>query len=814
MARFTTFPTGRDTIDAVAERWRNECLARDGSLLFEDRRLWTTEALGEFRERFTKLGGETGASFGDHLEQQLATASDDLRWLTAEILVVYALPVAKMFGATGKRQLVQQALGSIAPEAAPHWSDVERAFLEGIGHPGVRYNIARDVQILYLVDFAERLKRLPVHERPGVLEDPWALMAFADAGDPKLRGEMRHVVLHLLRPHEFERIFSGGQKRQVAEAFTSEVEQAGIELSAELDRRLLEIRQTLDQRRSPDAPPVDFYESPYQEQWRPPTTPPDDPDLDGGPRWFWVNQGQTWKAERDEGILWAPMRSKNGLKLHHWERMDELTPGDVVIHYSSAIRAVSTVTDAAARRPKPAALRSDAWEEDGRLVRARYVELQQPITLNEIPASWRTEESGGPFTSAGSVQQGYLFPLSGEFATRLVARFDELREAIDMPVPLPPATASLTDTYSAFQSAVADSGLLVPAERVRALMAALVTKPFAILAGLSGSGKTQLGLRLGEWLGTAQVDRSLVVAVRPDWTGPESLFGYEDALRPTSADGRAAWYVPPTLEFMLDASRDPEHAYLLLLDEMNLAHVERYFSDFLSGFESGEPVLPNLERSDGVWRSRPNERELIELPKNLLVIGTVNVDETTYMFSPKVLDRAFTFEMRTATEELTADLRKPAPVLGGDDPVLRSFAQATQDSSWHLEHPHPERETIARALENLHAALSSSGDEFGHRVFYEALRFAAIFAAMGERDADTAIDHITLLKVLPRIHGSRRRVEPVLQRLLRFSVDPFAPLDGDGHVPSAQGVRLPQTRAKVDRMLSSLQANQFVSFSE
>ena len=64
---------------------------------------------------------------------------------------------------------------------------------------------------------------------------------------------------------------------------------------------------------------------------------------DSEPRWFWVNQGQTWNAELAEGILWAPLLSKNGQKQHHWERMDELRPGDMVIHYSGAIRAVSRV---------------------------------------------------------------------------------------------------------------------------------------------------------------------------------------------------------------------------------------------------------------------------------------------------------------------------------------------------------------------------------------------------------------------------------------------------------------------------------------
>ncbi len=180
---------------------------------------------------------------------------------------------------------------------------------------------------------------------------------------------------------------------------------------------------------------------------------------------------------------------------------------------------------------------------------------------------------------------------------------------------------------------------------------------------MSGSGKTQLALRLGEWFGAGPHGRRfLPVAVRPDWTGPEALFGYEDALRPPK-DGRAAWYVPSPLLFLLAAAREPELPYLLLLDEMNLAHVERYFSDFLSGMETRDAILPNLAKGDdGEWRLESSTEPLIPIPANVFVIGTVNVDETTYQFSPKVLDRATTFEVRTRTDELAHDLARPIAV--------------------------------------------------------------------------------------------------------------------------------------------------------
>lgn len=226
-----------------------------------------------------------------------------------------------------------------------------------------------------------------------------------------------------------------------------------------------------------------------------------------------------------------------------------------------------------------------------------------------------------------------------EWLTTLIepATQEEYDEVANSTAPKTEPTADLAAITRNFSAALRLSGVQFGArhdEIVRSFIAALATKRLVILTGLSGSGKTQLALRFGDWLGK---DRRMVVPVRPDWTGPDYLFGYEDALR-TTESGRRPWYVPPVLAFMLKAAQDPHYPYLLVLDEMNLAHVERYFADFLSGVESGEPCLPNLEQDqDGNWVIRDGEPERIPMPDNLFVVGTVNVDETTYMFSPKVL---------------------------------------------------------------------------------------------------------------------------------------------------------------------------------
>ncbi len=245
---------------------------------------------------------------------------------------------------------------------------------------------------------------------------------------------------------------------------------------------------------------------------------------------------------------------------------------------------------------------------------------------------------------------------------------------------------------------------------------------------------------------------------------------------------------------------------------MNLAHVERYFSDFLSGIESRDRVLPNLKQGeDGEWRLALGEPDLLPLPRNLFVIGTVNVDETTYQFSPKVLDRATTFEVRTATSELRDDLRRPVAAVPGADEHLRVIADLVRRDDWSEAGP-PEVAAVAASMRTLHAELTATGDEFGLRVFFESLRLCTALSLVGVSERNSLLDHVLLLKVLPRIHGSRRRAEPVLRRLHSFALSPDAPLPSDGQPATASA--LPLSFDKIGRMLRTLEVNQFVSFTD
>lgn len=306
------------------------------------------------------------------------------------------------------------------------------------------------------------------------------------------------------------------------------------------------------------------------------------------------------------------------------------------------------------------------------------------------------------------------------------------------------STDALSNLVPAFRAACATAGLIYTEERLTAFFAALLAKPFVILAGLSGSGKTRLAQALARWLGAPYA----LVAVGPDWTSRDPLLGYPDALDPSR------YITTPTLELLHSANQQPEVPHFLILDELNLSPIERYGADLLSAMESGEAIFLG-----GV------PPETLPWPRNLFLIGTVNLDETTHPLSPKVLDRA---------SVLTFDGSSLAALLESSTPV-RPERLAGQGNAWGAALLSPraggkwqETATLIRLSETL--AAHDFG--FGLRTATEILRFCAAYDQLipppseGQgRGLDTAL----CLKILPRLHGSQRRLAPALDALLTLA---------------------------------------------
>jgi tRNA A37 threonylcarbamoyladenosine biosynthesis protein TsaE len=339
-----------------------------------------------------------------------------------------------------------------------------------------------------------------------------------------------------------------------------------------------------------------------------------------------------------------------------------------------------------------------------------------------------------------------------------------------------------------------------------------------------------------------------VVSVGADWTSNEQVLGYPDGL------DRSRYVKTKALNLILSAVDSPDLPHFLILDEMNLSHVERYFADLLSAIESDEPLhLHGDKMPDGTPGIRDGIPGELTLPPNLFIIGTVNVDETTYMFSPKVLDRANVLEFRVSETDLDAFLGAPLAVNfqeidgKGADHGTSFMRLAKSPPSLTPK----QQEAFSSEIMLFFRTLRSASSEFGFRMAKEAASFVGIHKQLtGDAwEFRNAMDAQILQKILPKLHGSRNKLEPVLcslamlcfsprfpnyesleeraseaEKLLEGAMkaaamedDSLDPLglssDGNPRYPKADAY-YPQSFEKIVRMLESLRLNGFASFAE
>lgn len=304
-----------------------------------------------------------------------------------------------------------------------------------------------------------------------------------------------------------------------------------------------------------------------------------------------------------------------------------------------------------------------------------------------------------------------------------------------------------------------------------------------------------------------------LLPVGADWTNREPLLGYPNALIPET-------YVVPengALQLIIRAIENPDNPYFLILDEMNLSHVERYFADFLSGMESKEPIFlhSGTTNHNGIPPT-------IQLPENVFIIGTVNIDETTYMFSPKVLDRANVIEFRVDEKQMEVFLNGNINVnleeLAGKgvnmayDFLLKSRTKFKSSKS--------KKETVNDLL-NFFDKLSVVGAEFGYRTASEIIRFISVCQELKTKlSYEDILDAAIMQKLLPKLHGSRRKLNLILKPLALLCLNDKTLVDDilnpkkNIEFKNNKAIKFPVSLEKLRRMNNGLIHNNFASYAE
>lgn len=330
----------------------------------------------------------------------------------------------------------------------------------------------------------------------------------------------------------------------------------------------------------------------------------------------------------------------------------------------------------------------------------------------------------------------------------------------------------------------------------------LLAKPFVILSGNSGTGKTRIALRFAKYLEKqtdTDINNTLLIPVGADWTDNTKILGY---FNPLANEGKGEYVESEILTFLELANENPSIPFFLILDEMNLSHVERYFSDFLSAMESGEQILL-YKKPENCECAVP---EKIMLPENLFVTGTVNIDETTYMFSPKVLDRAnvieFKPEMDDVLENLVSDSSSDKEETA-EPGVAEGFMELANKirSGIVPDKLKAELEKLKTVLESVYEILEKSGFEFAYRTAKEIRLYAvASYETCEDKsqfNINPVIDQQIVQKILPKIHGNKKQIGNLLSEL-------------KDELEKHEGFEL--SRAKVYSMIDKLDKYQYASF--
>lgn len=318
-------------------------------------------------------------------------------------------------------------------------------------------------------------------------------------------------------------------------------------------------------------------------------------------------------------------------------------------------------------------------------------------------------------------------------------------------------------------------------------LTALRTKPFMLLAGISGTGKSRIVREMAKacWA-SHEEDYSkncprnfCMVQVKPNWHDSSDLIGY------VSRINGEKYVVGPFLRFIAKAIKDPKRPYFLCLDEMNLAPVEQYFAEYLSVIESRklqdghietDPIVPfenteaygslidQLFDSDEERKAYKTEEggKRLTIPENLFVVGTVNMDETTFSFSRKVLDRAMTIEMNEVNlhSGLEAGGAAEFGYIGED-----LMGEAAEGRDIYADNQALCEEVI-EYLGKVNDILEGTPFKIAYRTRNEFLLYAVNrlhFAT--DSELWQTLDEMTSMKILSRIEGDNERCEHVLREM-------------------------------------------------
>lgn len=540
------------------------------------------------------------------------------------------------------------------------------------------------------------------------------------------------------------------------------------------------------------------------------------------PNYYFVSQNKSYKDENSKQYLWAPLKSKNGGTVKAYELMKQIKKGDVIVHYNNdGIPGISIAKIDSYKCNKPSSIgtSSELWNDEG-----TKVDVEQYFSPYKIPKyRWikyfyeNQPEYGSPLIKDGQgnekVNLSYLCKINKALVEKVLQEMEanelskntaaKLRIALHQPASEikenhpakvvvikkggTPTMSETQKTINHIKSYIQSEGFTYEGNLIENFYLSLKSKPFVILAGTSGTGKTRLAKLFAESIGaTEENGQYKLVPVRPDWSDSSDLFGHLDL---------NDQFVPGAIIDFIKEASVPENIskpYFLCLDEMNLARVEYYMSDFLSiietrDFDSNKRIKTSALMSPEKYGTKGDAATKygnLCLPENLYIVGTVNMDETTFPFSKKVLDRANTIEFSLVDlmpkfEEQNENIE---PEVQDNDFLKSEYLKIAECAS--------EKDFITKWTKNLIAintVLENASLHVGYRVRDEIMFYMLNNKNAGDlMSPEEAFDHEIMQKILPRIQGSSQSIKDVLCELFKICAGDYSDISDKNDSASQQ----------------------------
>jgi 5-methylcytosine-specific restriction protein B len=709
-------------IYAAASRWIEVALKGSDSLFSPGSAIWSAENLEDLFERYNLRPETSGAGFETKLQRQLDGAPDETIQLMAEVTFVSLLVVDDTSGAT-KRSSVESVLSWMKrPATVPEVLD--RALAHGIAATGLAFRTWRWVQLAFLIAFVRQWKTMPEAERVEALGDPWRFKSVLSSVPIESAYAQREALLHLVFPDAFEDIVAREHKARIRDAFQSRLG----EPTGDVDQDLLAIREALSGQYGAG---FSFYDPEIMPIWDPVATenkPWDDfigwakrihdwSGFDAEEYDYKIEDGrrvaEALQAAASGSSEWLPLAEAalKGTNLVRWQAWDSLLrwwkehPAEgrdmLVAVQRSDVSVIEKVKGFIDRLPSGLLSGADLLRVLSFFLLGVDTHLYPPVAAT--PLAQACKLTGYPAPSAGADQaRRYRHALA--FFDRLMKESEQrglqLRDRLDaqsvmwavtendppptfsddervaflawrsgtsVPAPAEPEQGETQPATRSLQH-LADE-LFVPEEFLDTVLALLRERGQLILYGPPGTGKTYIARKLMEFIAPESARRE-VVQFHPSYSYEDFVEGYRPS---TSEDGRLSYELRPgPLLRLAKAASASKHEHVLLIDEINRGNLPRILGELLYALEyRGEPIRLMYSADDP-----------LVLPRNLLVLGTMNTADKSIGLIDAALRRRFHF----------------VPLFPAEGPLTDLLAQ------W-LDSYVPEMSHVAGIVDRLNAEL-------------------------------------------------------------------------------------------------------------